>query len=116
MMPTEPVNLSQVKPGTIAAIRERTRAMHQDRSGFGTPFRDKRTSRALRDEDSFMQAHGGRGARAMYLAVSWIEAGLVAAGRMPALFVMHLNRRPKSRGKRQFSVRTEAARHLHEVE
>ncbi|MEM5491793.1 hypothetical protein [Hoeflea sp. AS16] len=81
--------------------------MHHDRSARptgGSPFRDEHPGRALRDEDRFMQAHGGASARAIYLAVSWIEASLVAAARSPALVVRHVNRRLKSHDRRHDSA------------
>ena len=43
-----------------------------------TPFPDERPSRALREEDAFMECHGGRGARTIYLAIQSI-ARLAAA-------------------------------------
>lgn len=43
----------------------------------GCPFPGERRSPALTEEDRFMELHGGRGSRAVYLAVCMIEAILV---------------------------------------
>ena len=53
-----------------------------------TPFPAGRPSGALSAEDEFMRIHGGRGSRAVYAIVLWMEAGFGAAWRIPAALVM----------------------------
>ncbi|KGB27129.1 hypothetical protein HPDFL43_00003340 [Hoeflea phototrophica DFL-43] len=43
----------------------------------GCPFPGERRSPALTEEDRFMELHGGRGSRTVYLTVCMIEAMLV---------------------------------------
>jgi len=56
------------------------------------PFPDKRQSDALREEDEFMQTHGGRGSRAIYAIVMLIESGFDAAWRLPAAIMKQTGR------------------------
>ncbi|WP_417409898.1 hypothetical protein [Hoeflea sp.] len=57
-----------------------------------TPFPARRPSGGLSAEDEFMRIHGGRGSRAVYAIVLWIEAGFGAAWRMPAAMAMRAGR------------------------
>ena len=57
-----------------------------------TPFPARRPSGGLSAEDEFMRIHGGRGSRAVYAIVLWIEAGFGAAWRMPAALAMRAGR------------------------
>ncbi|AKI02494.1 hypothetical protein IMCC20628_03812 [Hoeflea sp. IMCC20628] len=45
------------------------------------PFPQARPAQALREEDAFMELHGGAGARLIYLIVDWVASGIGAAGR-----------------------------------
>lgn len=55
-------------------------------------FPDTRKCRALSEEDAFMQTHGGRGSRTIYLIVTGIEAGIIALFRAPGSTVKRLRR------------------------
>ena len=57
-----------------------------------TPFPARRPSGGLSAEDEFMRIHGGRGSRAVYAMVLWIEAGFGAAWRIPAAMAMQAGR------------------------
>ncbi len=43
------------------------------------PFEPGRGTNALREEDEFMELHGGRGSRWIYLTVEWLASRLDAA-------------------------------------
>ncbi len=49
--------------------------MENDKPGIRkgcVPFQDEDKSRAMREEDAFMEAHGGPGARFVYCLVDWV--------------------------------------------
>ncbi|WP_394691071.1 hypothetical protein [Hoeflea sp.] len=50
-------------------------------SDSGCPFPHARKSSGLEAEDAFMELHGGRGSRAIYLIVEWISSWIPAPGR-----------------------------------
>ena len=46
------------------------------------PFQPCRRAGAWTEEDAFMELHGGRGARMIYLTVEWLASCIDAAWRM----------------------------------
>ncbi|MBU4531453.1 MAG: hypothetical protein KUA43_14925 [Hoeflea sp.] len=46
------------------------------------PFEPSRGANALREEDEFMELHGGRGSRLVYLTVEWLGSRFDAAWRL----------------------------------
>lgn len=73
--------------------------MHPDKitaghslSPYARAFPDTRNSPALSEEDAFMQIHGGRGSRTIYIIVMGIEAGFIALVRAPGSTAKRLRR------------------------